>query len=132
MSKELLPVDAVAEWDYEPSDAEELGVKKGQRIQIVDMGVDWGWVIGQDQAGKLGLVPMTHLRVIGREKRSQDQEEQVLSLQAPSVPRPAQPSSSTDTKSPAGDVKGGGGVVNAGEGGGEEEESVVEERKKQK
>ena len=54
-------MDAVMEWDFDTTDPEELPMKKGEKLKILAMGDDEGWVVGINQAGGKGLVPTTHL-----------------------------------------------------------------------
>ena len=61
VSKDMLPMDAVMEWDFDTTDPEELPMKKGEKLKILAMGDDEGWVVGQGKAGVMGLVPTTHL-----------------------------------------------------------------------
>mmetsp|Transcript_8537 Transcript_8537/g.20999 ORF Transcript_8537/g.20999 Transcript_8537/m.20999 type:complete len:196 (+) Transcript_8537:3172-3759(+) len=63
MTSELakkLPITVTAAWDFETQDPEELGFKKGDKVTIVSLGEDEGWVMGTLRGGR-GLVPTTHL-----------------------------------------------------------------------
>ena len=52
-------------YDFDSVSPEELGVKEGDSVTVVDSGVGQGWVMARARDGREGVVPEAYLERVG-------------------------------------------------------------------
>ena len=52
-------------YDFDSVSPEELGVKEGDSVTVVDSGVGQGWVMARSREGREGVVPEAYLERMG-------------------------------------------------------------------
>ena len=52
-------------YDFDSVSSEELGVKEGDIVTVVDAGIGQGWVMARARDGREGVVPEAYLERVG-------------------------------------------------------------------